>query len=100
MKPIDLPIETQILWLAAEIVERGHCKGTNARDANGAKIGIYDTNAVAWCIVGALCKAGGAEAITLGVWSRVCARTGGDPIHWNDHPSRTAEEVALALRTA
>lgn len=95
MKP-DLPIDTQILWLAAELVEKGFCKHRLVRSDESGK-------PVAWCALGALDRAcelldswnGYTEA-----WRRLTAKVGSNIPDWNNAEKRTAAEVALALRTA
>lgn len=49
----------QILLEAAVLVERGWCKGANARDKNGKQVSPTDPAACAWCMVGAVFKACG-----------------------------------------
>lgn len=108
----------RVLELAAELVERGWCQGTSARDASGAGV-IWDSRkAVAWCAEGAIAAAVGFEEgrrLRLpSAWDRAefsaCqtllalelrargVKTG--PQKWNDAPERTAAEVAEVLRAA
>ncbi len=39
---------------AAQLIEKGWCRGALARDGEGNKVGVYSDDAVAYCVVGAL----------------------------------------------
>lgn len=87
----DLNVEQAMFYRAAELVEVGYCKDVVARNADGYSVPCNDPSAVAWCMIGAVCKAsletGGRYPDDLGRW-----------IDWNNHPNRTADEVAAKLR--
>ncbi len=114
-----------LLERAADRVASGWCQLASAQDLEGHSVDPSSIRSVRWCAVGAIVKAG--EASDLDVIARAIsmlaawlARQGfvldqGSSsgtswetalagvvriAEWNDHPSRTAEEVAHALRAA
>lgn len=92
-----------VLRDAAELVNRGWTQGDYARDAAGHEVDPRDPEAVCWCAQGAIWKAGcTAEFQAISV---LCTHINDTPgwyvdtvIAWNDHPDRTAEEVATTMR--
>lgn len=111
---------------AAELVEGGFAKETLARDAQGKEVDVASPNAVSFCIMGAMMRAG----IDLGIlpqtddtwsdpspafnWSTMVGpvtQAMGDKPHdgayghrsanaWNNDPKVTQEDVVAALRGA
>lgn len=49
---------TTLLIRARALIERGWCRGANARDAKGSAIESQSKDATAWCAAGALFAAG------------------------------------------
>ncbi len=115
-----------LLERAAERVASGWCQLASAQDLDGHSVDPSSIRSVRWCAVGAIVKAG--EAADLDVIARAISMLAawladqgfvpgpeGSPsgtswetalagvvriAEWNDHPSRTAAEVAHALRAA
>lgn len=76
------------LFFARARIERGWTQYTLARNSNSKEVHSDDPSAVAWCVIGSTkCSDVDArEALreTLGSSNLVA---------WNDHPSRTKEDV-------
>ena len=87
---------------AALMVEKGWTQRECARDATGKSIHSSDPRAVAFCIVGAVCRVGkpgvGAVHPAFGFIEQVIDRTA--VAGWNDEVERTASEVIAALDAA
>jgi hypothetical protein len=81
---------------AAELVERGWCRGAYARDGNGRVVIARSEDACQWCV-------GGAILATFGVCYWVDLPNDfrdqvSPPFDWNDAPGRTQELAAAKLR--
>lgn len=92
----------QVLREAAALVEKGHCKGEYARDAQGLKVDRDSPSAVSWCAFGAIARANGTllNDQAVACESALEAVVEDDVQEWNDAPERTAAEVAEAMRKA
>ena len=110
------------LVAAAEVVDRGWCQGTLAKDRHGAGVMSCDPDAVAWCANGAVYRAVEGPAGIVLMSNEALARADAalellaqrvdfvgqhslDPLdpatvvaRWNDAAGRTAAEVAAMLR--
>ena len=87
-----------VLLKAASIVEEGWCQEVFHRNENGDD--CYPSGAVESCAEGAISRAGsyiGSVNALMGLRRYLGKRSIGD---WNDHPDRTAAEVAEAMRQA
>lgn len=91
----------EMLNAAADLCERGWTQKASAINDQGDRVDPWDNEATAWCALGALCVAGGAERAE---WEQalksVVDVTGYLLTYWNDQPGRTQEEVVAALRAA
>ena len=88
---------------AYEVLEqKGHCKGTFARNVNGKPVGIYDPNACSFCAAGAINLA--YEGTTksyekLDLAASYTFREYGKRLsEWNDLPDTTKEQVVSLLK--
>ncbi len=93
-----------ILRDAADLIEPEGAWTQNdfARDSAGNSINVHDDNAVCFCALGAIRKAGdcwtyhGQEEAVANLQEHV-----GHPVAiWNDHPKRTQAEVVAFMRGA
>ena len=91
-------IYSEVYNKAADIVEKGWTQGDYARDESGRGCGIESSDAVSWCISGALSLAQG--PYNFDDYSKLAALLGlyQSLPKYNDHPSRTQEEVVELLR--
>lgn len=109
------PTSKEVLLRAAEIIEQGWCRGSYATTESGEKVSVRNKDATSWCAIGALYKAEselGWDVMMPGrkYGDRACHRLsdhlfGNGHIEWmisewNDNPTRTAAEVADAMRKA
>lgn len=93
--------------MAWEILERGWCQGTAARDCHGLAVRLGDESATRFCTVGALAFVyGNALHDYQGVYDELRIVLGGSswiqhgvPV-WNDRPERTHAEVVQAVKLA
>ena len=88
----------EILLKAASIVEAGWCQGVMHRNETGEE--CYRSGAVESCAEGAISRAGaylGGGNALMGLRRYLGKR---EINEWNDHPDRTAAEVAEAMRQA
>jgi hypothetical protein len=73
-------------------------QGSFARDKDGNKVGLATPEAVCWCISGAVMrcydpfKAGAIEEMIL-IHANVHRSIKVSIMGWNDHPSRTFEDI-------
>ena len=81
------------LLRAAELVERGWCKGALARTEDGRVIGTLEVGAASFCVLGA-CDVVGVD--TYDVWDVLPVA----PDRWNDERSRTQDDAICALHAA
>ena len=106
---LDPPMAAKILDRAADLVDQGWCRFTQAKDVSG-RLAVRPTapEAAQWCLIGAIIMAEHEltgeppEAIERGIlgrapWNRILARH--HDARWNIEPERTADEVAAFLRT-
>lgn len=95
-----------VLERAAELIERGHCKGALARDVKGERVFVASPNAAKWCLWGSVeCVVRQGPPIPYNllddIESLLARVIGGHTLAaWNDAPERTAAEVVAALRQA
>lgn len=83
------------------LAEKGWCQGAYARDLKGQPVWEFvgSKAPVAYCALGAIIEsAGGAGEEARNVFSSVIDNNGLPA--WNDHPSRTKEEVLTAFDQA
>lgn len=88
-----LPSERQCLLDAATLIEdRGHCKGTR-KDQRGA-----------YCVMGAISVAKDGDPFSVFTddppGKLLASYVHMQPVHWNNMPERTKDEVVTALRGA
>lgn len=88
---------------AYEVLEqKGHCKGTFARNANGKPIGIYSSSACSFCAAGAihLSYPDTTEAFQkISLAGSYTFREYGKRLsEWNDLPDTTKEQVVTLLK--
>jgi hypothetical protein len=97
---------SQLLHDAGDLVERGWCQGTEARDANGDSIDVTAAAAASWSLLGALQATTVANPNTelqdIGDAVSALAELIVDPslANWNDSETRTKLEVLSVLRDA
>lgn len=109
--------DSEILYLAAEIVSQGFTKDAYAKDLNSNRVGVMDPNAIKFDMVGAVCRAVGgsvkaADAI-IDKWVKptippraVLTDFLGGPLKsfvqtsraWNDDPACTQGDVVSKLK--
>jgi|SRR5689334_2922527 len=113
----DRPPSTvpEALEAAARLIERGHCKGAAARDADGGEVYLTSATACSWSAEGAIrmacayCNWPGALSATdmvlfeLADHLRILHGIAENRRYrilwdWNDAPERTAAEVAAEMR--
>src|SRR5437868_3222280 len=99
-----------LLWRARDLVRRGWCQHADARAADGTEVEPWETNAVAWSLLGSLVAA--LEDATdrgpdlpleqLAAALHELANFVDDDslAGWNDDEWRTQAEVAAALDAA
>lgn len=92
---------------AADLVERGWCQRHYALDAAGQPVNERGSEAVRWCLYGALHAvmpdlSGPSWSLTARVCDELRAElalpASKDLGNWNDHVDRTQAEVVAALR--
>ncbi len=89
-----LPTDRQVLLDAATLIEeRGHCKETRMSDCG------------AFCVMGAISFAHNKNPCSVFTFDPpgklLSAYLGGkQPVHWNNDPATTKDEVVTALRNA
>jgi len=97
---------SQLLHDAGDLVEKGWCQGTEARDARGDAIDVTAAGATSWSLLGALQATTVANPSTelqdVGDAVAALAELIIDPslAHWNDSDARTKLEVLGVLREA
>lgn len=95
----------EVLLKAAELVERGWCQGTGAKNGAGREVSTTGRAAVCWCAEGALGRAAhGCEDHDFYAAKNALLRALPSLVlsipEWNDAPGRTQAEVVAALRAA
>ena len=100
----EISIKAAIYLRAAELVEIGHCKFKQARDADGKEVSPKSSAATSWCLMGAIMRAeaeyGDDKPFPGKPHSAHIERQLRTEYHalWNNAPERTAAEVAAKLR--
>ena len=95
-----------ILDLAASLVEEGWCQNAWACNADGADRVETDSDATAWCLAGAIRRAGydlcASRLLTDRALTYVWKVNGASVPNseWNDMPGRKAAEVVALLKRA
>jgi hypothetical protein len=87
---------------AIDYIRKGWTQGASARDAAGNSVYYKSTEAVCWCLSGAIFAAypdhvecaNAFEKVTLEIQK---TSPFGIPLSWNDAPRRTQAEVILLL---
>ena len=96
----------QLLHSAGDLVEKGWCQGTEARDGNGDAIDVMSGGATSWSLLGALQATTVSDPSTdlqdIGDAVAAIAELIVDPslANWNDADTRTKLEVLNVLRDA
>jgi hypothetical protein len=97
---------SQLLHDAGELVEKGWCQGTEARDSSGHATDVTAASAASWSLLGALQATTVANPSTelqdIGDAVAALAELIVDPslANWNDAATRTKLEVLRVLRDA
>ena len=97
---------SKLLHDAGELVEKGWCQGTEARDASGRATDVRGSDAISWSLLGALQATTVSDPSTqvqdVGDAVAALAELIMDPslASWNDAESRTKLEVVTVLRNA
>lgn len=98
------PVKTLLITARARLAETGWTQNCSARDRTGASCEIMDPTACTYCLHGALNWAritAGASIETVHQAIRALwLRTTISPVQWNDHPSRSRDEVLALLDAA
>jgi predicted Fe-S protein YdhL (DUF1289 family) len=91
-----------VLRLAADYIRYGWCQGAHARDAQGRVCNRYESEAVAWSLVGAVQRAAIERRSEVGaLYSALQEQAGEHNLHaWNDARNRTQAEVLEVLHKA
>jgi hypothetical protein len=92
----------QVFCEAAALIEtRGWCQDVYARNANGRSVYWDDPDAAVFCMAGAIRRCATTTNLTsMEGWPGFdnLTPTGEKMGEWNDHPTRTADEVIAQLR--
>ncbi len=92
-----------VLLRAAKLVEKGWAQNGGAFNKKDEGVRPVSRAAVKWCAWGAIYRAVGNDESHLFYDAYAAFRSvvpDSSPIHWNDAPGRTANEVAVKLREA
>ena len=103
---------SELLYRAAELLERGWCQGTAARDCEGVTVSVINDTACQWCTVGAFLAVAYRDYSESGSnlfepWYsemasafRAVLPDGVGISPYNDSPGRTQAEVVAKVREA
>lgn len=106
-------IDKKIVLRAAELIDQGFCKYTQAKNAQGQRVSPCAEAAASWCIAGAIVRAEkeitGELAEPLYAWGAIESgmpkssiwqhmMLEGREAYWNNQNERTADEVSDYLR--
>lgn len=96
----------EVLERSAELVAKGWCQGSYAKDKNGERCHFTDRRAKSFCLSGAINKITNelvgnddyklAYRVTLTLGENLSAEAEA-PSSWNDSPDRTQQEVVDML---
>ncbi len=88
--------------LPSQYLEKGWTQGSFAIDINGALVSVRSTNAVCWCLTGAIEASyrhlNYNEIIIYSITEEIKKITGAKTVIWNDTKGRTQEEVVKLMK--
>ena len=73
------------------------CQEANAKTAMGSYVSAHSKFAAQWCLLGALAKCYGEEGY-LKPFKKCSPHMAGNPVIWNDSPTRKFSEVKALLK--
>ena len=75
------------------------CQKAQARDVDGIPVDARDSDAVSFCMTGAVARAYKTDrGIRTRIYDALIQKLPIDPVAWNDRPDRTKEDVIETLK--